>query len=298
MKLQHLLPLTLLAASAAAFSAGNAQKPLQLFQIFSDQKQKVPRSGEPYAIYLNGKVANLGVTDKLGSVVTDKRIAGTSQEFVLELFQFGTYSFRLDASNQVKNTKIGPWPDAVSWENACERDKSDCKGPGFYWLRLTGKGTDFETEPYALMVGTRRLTGQVAKGGYIFVPKHDAPQTSAPMRLQLCDGRVIDVVSGWRLENMSVRPSTAAAGPAVAGCEQSGMSQYGQKYAHFNGGAPYIVTQWSKGQTPAEIAQQAASSAQDAVPAGELKRFSIPLHAKLPAQQIDLTMQPHYHQIE
>lgn len=264
MKIKNLFPLTLLLAGSAAFSTGDASKPLRLFQLFSDQEQKRPRSGEPYMILLNGKVANFGVTDKVGAVVTDKRIAKTSQEFVMQLFQIGTYSFRLDANDRVTNTKIGPWPDSADWENACKRDKSDCDGKGFYWLRLMGKGTDFEAEPYALTVGGQRQTGQVAKGGYIFVPQNDAPEASAPMRLQLCDGRAINVVSGWKLNDMSVTPSTAAAGPALAGCEKSGVSKYAQKYAHLNGGAPYIFTQWSKGQTPAEIAQQAANAEQDA----------------------------------
>jgi len=62
-------------------------RPLATQRPGSDQEQKVPKSDEPFAIYLNGKVANFGVTDPLGAVVTNKRIAGTSQEFVLELFQ-------------------------------------------------------------------------------------------------------------------------------------------------------------------------------------------------------------------
>ena len=260
MKFQHLLPLTLLAVSAAAFSASDVPAPFQLFQLFSDQEQKRPRSGEPYMIFLNGEVATSGVTDELGAVLTDRRIAGTSQEFVMRLFQMGTYSLRLDNSNRVTNTKIGPWPQREKWNKACMYDKSDCKGKGFYWLQLMGKDTDFENEPYALTVGGQRQTGQVAKGGYIFVQQNNAPEASAPMRLQLCDGRAIDVVSGWKLNNMAVTPSAAAVKPALTGCEKSGMSRYAQKYASLNGGYPYISTQWSKGQTPAEIAQEATQA--------------------------------------
>ena len=257
MKLQHILPLILLATSAAAFSAGDVPAPFQLFQLFSDHEQKRPRSGEPYVIFLNGEVATSGVTDELGAVLTDRRIAGTSQEFVMRLFQMGTYSLRLDARGRVTNTKIGPWPASEKWDNACNHDKSDCKGKGFYWLQLMGRNTDFENEPYALTVGGQRQTGLVAKGGYIFVPQNDAPEASAQMRLQLCDGRAINVVSGWNLDNMAVTPSVAAAKHGLTGCEKSGMSRYAQKYASLNGGAPFISTQWSKGQTPAEIAQEA-----------------------------------------
>lgn len=263
MKIQRLLPLTLLVAGFASFAAADAPKPLRLFQLFSDQEQKVPRSGEPYTIFLDGKVANFGVTDKLGAVVTNKRIAKTSQEFVMDLFQIGTYSFQLDANDQVTSTKIGPRSDTVGWEKACKRDKSDCNGKGFYWLRLMGKDTNFEAEPYALVVNGQRQTGQVAKGGYIFVSQNDAPEASAPMRLQLCDGRVINVVSGWKLSDMSVTSSTAVAGPALVGCQKSGVPTYAQKFSNLNGGAPYISTQWAKGQSPVEIEQQEAKAKQN-----------------------------------
>jgi len=255
MKLQHILPLALLAASAAAFSAGNAREPFQLFQFFKDKERKVPRIDEPYRIFLNGKVAAIGWTGKRGTVLTDKRIAGTSQEFLLQSIEEGTYSFQFDARNRLTKTPIGPWPASEEWDNECTYDKSGCKGKGFYWLKLVGKDTDFENEPYALTVAGQRHTGQVAKGGYIFVPHDDAPEASAPMRLQLCDGRTFDVVSGWKLNDMAVTPSAASLKPALTGCEKSSLSRYGETYASLNGGAPYISTQWSKGRTPAEIEQ-------------------------------------------
>ena len=174
---------------------------------------------------------------------------------VVQLIKTGTYSVQLDARNRFTKTVIGVWREPEEWDNACKPDTSDCKGKGFYWLQLVGKRNDFENEPYALTVGGQRQTGLVAKGGYIFVPQDDVPEASAPMRLQLCDGRAFDVVSGWKLNNMAVTPTTATVKSALAGCEKSGLSEYGQDYASLNGGAPYIFTQWSKGQTPAEIAQ-------------------------------------------
>ena len=266
MKFQHLLPLTLLAASVAAFAAGDAHEPFQLFQLFRGQEQKVPSGGEPYTIFLNGRVVNSGVTDKLGAVVTDQRMAGTSQEFVMQLYGYPIYSFRIDANDRATNSKIGPGPASVTWDGACKRDKSNCKGKGFYWLQLMGKDTHFENEPYALVIDGQRQTGQVAEGGYIFVLKNDAPEASAPMRLHLCGGRSFDVVSGWTLSNMAVTPSAAAGEPALAGCEKSAMPHYGQKYAHLNGGAPYISTRWAKGMTPEEIVQEENRAAQDLGP--------------------------------
>ena len=208
-------------------------------------------------------MAGSGLTDKLGAVVTDQRVAGTAQEFVVQLYAYPLSSFRIDANDRSTHTKIGPGPASVTWDGACKRDKSNCKGKGFYWLQLMGKDTHFENEPYALVIDGQRQTGHVAEGGYIFVLKNDAPEASAPMRLQLCDGRAFDVVSGWKLSNMAVTPSAAAEEPALAGCEKSAMSHYGQKYADLNGGAPYISTQWARGMTPAEIVQEENRAAQE-----------------------------------
>ena len=152
---RSLLIASLIAATAYVPARSAEHQSLELMRLFSDSGQSVPRPGEPYRIMINGKHSEYGVTDEMGAVIAHDRRPLTQQEFVAQIFAFGTYSFVVAKDDRISTRQIAGW-NVEEWKDSC--DQHDCKGNGFYWIQLLGRDASFDGEGYSLMIDGKTLT--------------------------------------------------------------------------------------------------------------------------------------------
>lgn len=248
-----------------------AEESLSLFQFFNDSEKTRPRQNEPYRIWMNGSIVDHNVTDRLGNVITTRRVPGTQQEFLMQLFLMGTYSFNVDKKGGITTEKISSWETDDDWKNVCSEKSNDCNGQGFYWIQLLGADYDFENEPYILSINGTKVTGVVEKHGYIKVDQKNPKKISDPMTLQIC-GATMKIRAGISQKYSSAAPigkivwDRSQLGPT---CGKSRFLEYAEANPSLNGGMPYLFSEWSKGLSPEGKQNQVLAERQE-----ELDEFS------------------------